>query len=134
MLQDVLQKGLRPARGARWPENGGRVRVPTRRACAVVGCNRALLYRAGGATGRHCGCGCGSRRGPAAVRLSAADVLLAGRAWRINHKKTYRLFIGGTARRAGAARHKRASQVRVRPRRRAARMSGGAWIHGRSAG
>jgi hypothetical protein len=56
-----------------------------------------------------------ARRGPAAVWLSAAAHLAPRVGWRINHKKTYRLYRveqhGVRVRR----RHKQASQVRVRP-------------------
>src|SRR5688572_1587218 len=92
-------------------------RVPTRRACAVVGCNRATFYYRA------------RRRDVTPLRMRLRElaaarprfgyrrlhILLRREGWRINHKKTYRLYraeqLGVRVRR----RHKRASQVRVRP-------------------
>ena len=92
-------------------------RVPTRRACAVVGCNRATFYYRS------------RRRDVTPLRMRLRElaaarprfgyrrlhILLRREGWRINHKKTYRLYrveqLGVRVRR----RHKRASQVRVRP-------------------
>jgi putative transposase len=92
-------------------------RVPTRRACGVVQCNRATFYY------------CSQRRDVTPLRrrlreLAAArprfgyrrlHILLNREGWRINHKKTYRLYreeqLGVRVHR----RRKRASQLRVRP-------------------
>jgi putative transposase len=92
-------------------------RVPTRRACGVVQCNRATFYYRS------------QRRDVTPLRMRLRElaaarprfgyrrlhVLLHREGWRINHKKTYRLYreeqLGVRVHR----RRKRASQVRVRP-------------------
>jgi putative transposase len=92
-------------------------RVPKRRACAVVLCNRATFYYRS------------RRRDVTPLRMRLRElaaarprfgyrrlhILLRREGWRISHKKTYRLYraeqLGVGVRR----RHKRASQVRVQP-------------------
>jgi len=118
MLQDMLQKGLRPARRREMArELVAAFRVPTRRACAVVGCHRATFYYR---ARRRDGTPLRMRlRELAAARprfgYRRLHILLRREGWRINHRRTYRLYraeqLGVRVRR----RHKRASQVRVRP-------------------
>jgi putative transposase len=94
-------------------------RVSARRACAVVGCHRATFYYRA------------RRRDVAPLRMRLRElaaarprfgcrrlhILLRREGWRINAKKTYRLYheeaLGVRVKR----RHKRASQLRVAPAR-----------------
>jgi putative transposase len=92
-------------------------RVPTRRACGVVQCNRATFYYRS------------PRRDVTPLRmrlweLAAArprfgyrrlHILLRREGGQINHKKTYRLYRDEQLGVRGRRRRKRASQLRVRP-------------------
>jgi putative transposase len=97
----------------------GAFRVSVRRACGIVGCHRATFYyraRRRDATPLRM-----RLRELAAVRprfgYRRLHVLLRREGWRINTKKTYRLYreegLGVRVKR----RHKRGSQLRVAPRR-----------------
>ena len=112
----------------------GAYRVSARRACTVVGCHRATFYYRT------------RRREVAPLRMRLRElaaarprfgsrrlhILLRREGWRINAKRTYRLYreeaLGVRVKR----RHKRASQLRSPRRGRAARMSSGAWTSWRT--
>jgi putative transposase len=92
-------------------------RVPTRRACGVVQCNRATFYYRS------------QRRDVTPLRMRLRElaaarprfgyrrlhILLRREGWRINHKKTYRLYRAEQLGVRVHRRRKRASQLRVRP-------------------
>jgi hypothetical protein len=95
MLQDVLQK--RPEAARRREMAGDLVaafRVPTRRAwCGGPVQSRDLLLPfAAARRDAAADAAAAARRGPAAVRLSAAAHCSRREGWRSNHKKTYRLY------------------------------------------
>ena len=99
MLQEVLQKKVRPGRRrAIAHELIGAYRVSARRACGVVGCHRATFYYYYRAQRRDVTPLRMRLRELAAARprfgYRRLHILLRREGWRINAKKTYRLYRG----------------------------------------